>query len=257
MLRVTRTYTSTIRVGGYGRRRGVGSPNYRGPDLGSDWAHDRTGYFQELETENIVDLEYQSGDGTIVNIYRVRHSDSALVENSLNLVPESHLEWLNRHKPEGFIVADSAGRGGAARYTGGLNAMYDDSTTSDFNERNGIIITYGAFFRYKDVGVSPTMLHEIGHVMTKRGRINYQHFTEGRRERLMGTRVSRNPGAMEALCNAYMYFLCYASNSTRIRSFGDGGDELRDSVTRSGLRPCPAFSNMLTVQEQARFAERQ
>jgi hypothetical protein len=113
---------------------------------------------------------------------------------------------LNERKPQGLQVRDTAGLGASMRYTGGLNAGADYADTPDYDERLMIIITRGAFWEYRHLPISPTVLHEIGHVMTHRGELSYGPFPEERRTALEGASVSRNPGAMEALCNAYMFF---------------------------------------------------
>jgi hypothetical protein len=168
-----------------------------------------------------------------------------------------HLRWFNQHKPEGIILANTAGRRDFIRYTGGLNAPYDDPQTTFFNELNGIIVTYGAIREFLYLGISPTILHEIGPVMTHGGKISYRPFPADRRRVLESTRVSRNTGPMEALCNAYMYFICYSSTNPEIRGFGDDRSKpQKDAMTRSALRRCPGFSSMIDATWRRRFMER-
>ena len=121
-----------------------------------------------------------------------------------------------------------------------------------------ILITYGALWERRNLDMSPTVLHEIGHVMTQRGEINYLPFHRQRRLALMGARVSRNPGQLEALCNCYMFMLCYGSPSSEVQEFGDNPEHIqRDRVAREALRQCPAFSSsMLDDDWRQRFAER-
>ncbi|WP_299436223.1 hypothetical protein [uncultured Aquimarina sp.] len=253
-------YSQDIIIGGYGSGRSRNrAPNYFAPNLLDSWEHDRVrGFYQMVEDEDLVDICYMSQNNVSINIYRVIRSEVLFVERTLDLIPSGHLRWLKERKPAGIIFANSAGRGSSERYTGGLNPGYDDRSTSFFDEREGILITYGALWRYQNLGISPTLLHEIGHVMTHAGKISYRYFSETARETLSNTRVSRNPGTLEALCNAYMYFICYSSSVPSIRLFGRRPQILeRSSETRAALRRCPAFSSrMLSPSEIMNFRER-
>jgi len=256
---ITNPYQRAIIVGGYGSGRGGRqSPTYSGPNSGSRWQHNRIGYYQTITGQNVVNAIYESRDKLLIPIYQIPEHDIVLLERTLNLVPHGHLQWLKDRKPEGIIITDSAGRNRSERYTGGLNAPYDDRSTDFFDEREGIMITYGALWRYRHLGISPTLIHEIGHVMTHRGKISYRHFSDSSRQQLSGTRRSRNPGALEALCNAYMYFICYGSPTPSIRLFGARPAILeRSTETRNSLRRCAAFSSrMLSPTEIRRFSER-
>ncbi|SEK42881.1 hypothetical protein SAMN04487910_0505 [Aquimarina amphilecti] len=253
-------YTSDIIVGGYGRgRRRNRGPEYSGPNPDGSWERDDIrGFYQDLQGEGLVNANYESREKMMISLYQVRQSDLLLIERTLDLIPYGHLKWLKERKPEGIIFSNSAGRGRSERYTGGLNPGYDDRNTSFFDERDGIIITYGALWRYHYLGISPTLIHEIGHVMTHRGKISYRYFSDSNRERLSNTRVSRNPGSLEALCNAYMYFICYASATPVVRLFGSRPRILeRSPETRAALRRCAAFSRrMLSPSEISNFSDR-
>ncbi|WP_027391375.1 hypothetical protein [Aquimarina latercula] len=258
---IGQSYHQDIIIGGYGSgRRRNSEPNYFAPNPLDSWQHDRIrGFYQEVENENLIDIHYyRSNENVSINIYQVIRSEVLLLERTLDLIPSGHLRWLKDRKPAGIIFADSAGRGRSERYTGGLNPGYDDANTSFFDESEGIIITYGALWRYQNIGIIPTLIHEIGHVMTHAGKINYRFFSESDRETLSNTRVSRNPGSLEALCNAYMYFICYASAIPAIRLFGSRPIILeRSPQTRTALRRCRAFtSRMLSPYEMLRFSER-
>ncbi|GAA0721662.1 hypothetical protein GCM10009430_23240 [Aquimarina litoralis] len=253
-------YRQDIIVGGYasGRRRNQ-EPNYFGPNLLENWERDSVrGYYQSISNEDLVNIMYTSRNHVTIHIYRVRLSDVSMVENTLDLIPSGHLRWLKQRKPEGIIFSNSAGRGNSEIYTGGLNPIYDDRSTDFFDERDGIIITYGALWRNQNLRIISTLMHEIGHVMTHSGKISYRYFSAADRETLSNTRVSRNPGRLEALCNAYMYFICYSSLSPAVHLYGDRSSDLqRNSETRAALRRCPAFtSRMLSSTEIHRFRER-
>lgn len=248
--------TADIRVGGYGRRHGRGTPTYEGP-IGSDWQRNSRGrFFQVHRNQNLVDVEYFSEHGPRIIIYRVRVSDIKLIDNTLNLVPPEHLEWFIDHKREGILLSEGAGRGCSESLTGGLNPSYDDPTTTYFDESRGIIITYGAVWRNRHLGIVPTIFHEIGHTLTARSRISYHHMSRGIASELNATRVSRNSGGLEALCNAYMYMICYGSFEQGIRAYGTGTGSQKNRLTREGLRGCPAFTSMLSDEWRTRFAER-
>ncbi|MFD2562243.1 hypothetical protein [Aquimarina rubra] len=254
-------YSRDIIVGGYGSgRRRDRDPNYFAPNPLDPWQRDQIrGFYQIVEDEHLIDLHYyRSNDNVSINIYQVKQSEVLFVERTLDLIPSGHLRWLQERKPAGIIFANSAGRRRDERYTGGLNPGYDDQTTPFFDESEGIIITYGAIWRYQNLLISPTLIHEIGHVMTHGGKISYRYFSATARETLSNTRVSRNPGTLEALCNAYMYFICYSSSNPAVRLFGSRPAILeKNQQTREALRRCPAFtSRMLSPSEMINFRER-
>ncbi|WP_378174336.1 hypothetical protein [Aquimarina sp. SS2-1] len=258
---IRQPYHRDIIIGGYGSgRRRDREPNYFAPNPLDPWQRDQTrGYYQVLEDEHLIDiLYYRSNDNVSINVYSVKQSEVLLVERTLDLIPSGHLRWLNERKPAGIIFANSAGRGRSERYTGGLNPGYDDPNTDFFDESEGIIITYGAIWRYQNLLITPTLIHEIGHVMTHGGKISYRFFSEASRNTLSHTRVSRNPGSLEALCNAYMYFICYSSSNPAVHLFGSRPATLeKNRQTRDALRRCPAFtSQMLSPSESINFRER-
>lgn len=254
---------TTVRVGAYNAR----TP---GPDGSAEWETDMVRRRHNGAVRNIA-LHYQEAEMDLVDTATIRVHDEidvachhATVEQlnvmdaTLHLVPPGHLRLLTQRKPQGFLLAGTAGAGASRSYTGGVNPRFDDRSTPDLDERRLIIITYGAWWRFRGLGTCPTVLHEIGHVMTHRGEINYEPFPEARRRQLAGSSVSRNPGALEALCNAYMYFLCYAAADREIQDFGARPpSEEKDGVTRAALRRCRAFRGPLLDETwQSRFAER-
>lgn len=168
-----------------------------------------------------------------------------LLDATFALVPPDHLQHVVEDRPAGLHMVSQAGRGCSASYMGGLNPMYDPTR---------ILITYGALWENRALGICPTVFHEIGHVMTSHG-LSYAHFESARAAALRSAEVSRNDGAAEALCNAYMYFLCYGSDSADIRGYGSGSSIRRDRVTRAGLRACAAF-DQLPAEWQRRYVER-
>jgi hypothetical protein len=201
-----------------------------------------THYYQTVTRQIIEHALIRVADGTEVPCHRASMEELQLLDATFALVPPPHLRLVNTRKPGGFLIADTAGAGGSVSFMGGLNPSADYSDTPDYDERQLIIITRGALWENRDLGICPTAMHEIGHVMTHRGWLSYDPFPGERRRLLAGTRVSRNPGALEALCNAYMYFLCYAAEDGGIRDFGTRSDPQRDRVTRDALRECSAFS---------------
>ncbi|MFT4678817.1 MAG: hypothetical protein ACI84C_001900 [Flavobacteriales bacterium] len=247
-----------IIVGGYGRAGGWASPNYAGP-LGMSWGRENTRarrLFQLHRNQQLIDVEYYNSQGTRIPIYQVNNTDLNIIDRTLNSIPPEHLEWFINHKPEGIIIAEEAGRGGRAKLTGGANPIFDEPTTRFFNEARGILITYGAIWRNRHLGIVPTIFHELGHTLTIRSRISYNYFPQSRSSVLRQTVVSRNPGSMEALCNAYMFFICYGSTDEAIRAYGSGQGSQKDAATRQGLRGCPAFTSMLSGNWINRFVER-
>ncbi|MDX2002722.1 MAG: hypothetical protein SFW35_09840 [Chitinophagales bacterium] len=251
-IRIVRRTPSDIRVGHYGEST-VAPPI---PD--SPWIADTVrGPYQELRGVEVAEAQYVGPTGLSIRLLAMPTWASDIVDTTLNLVPTAHLEWFNLRKPQGIRFSNSAGTARWERHTGGLNPSVDYSSSADFNERQGILITYGALWEFQHLGICPTILHEIGHVMTHAGKISYNSFSEARAAQLGGTRVSRNSGSLEALCNAYMYFLCYGSLDDTIHAFGDrSSDPQRDRVTRDGLRACPAFGRMINSAWRLRFEER-
>ncbi|MEX2207922.1 MAG: hypothetical protein WEF50_16980 [Myxococcota bacterium] len=192
-----------------------------------------------------------------VQCYGGTARDYELMDATLADVPPDHLLCVVSAKFAGFRLVDTAGLGGSRRYTGGLNPEHDDRSTT-YDERQAILITYGALWENRALGICPTVFHEIGHVMTHAGNglgiagIDAERDAELR----AGAGPSRNPGALEPLCNAYMYLLCYGSADDAVRAYGSSrGDIQRDRRTRDALRRCPAFAR-LPAEWQARLGER-
>lgn len=215
--------------------------------------HFQTGMEKLIEHARIL----VPGD-IVIPCHRATWWQLNVLDATFALVPPEHLRLVNERKPQGFLISDTTGRGSSLSYMGGLNARFDYPSTPDYDERQLILITHGALWENRDLGICPTVLHEIGHVMTHRGELSYGPFPEARAQELRGTRVSRNPGAMEALCNAYMYFLCYAATDPAVRNYGTRQSDIqRDRVTRAALRGCTAFvPPLLDAAWQTKFAER-
>ncbi|MEM9049576.1 MAG: hypothetical protein AAGC92_12755 [Pseudomonadota bacterium] len=257
-----------VRVGGYASNPARGTaPRYAGPDGSTHWQVEarrgggrlRTLYFQE-EVFDIIPCARIHANTHDVPVYGATLSELRLINHTLKLVPPAHLARLIQRKPEGINVASTSGRAGSLSYTGGLNAMADDAETWHFNERLGLILTHGALWRHRGMGICPALIHEIGHVMTHRPPlISYRPFPQTRAEALAGTRVSRNPGRLEALCNCYMYMICYGAEAPAVHAFGAGGRHQRlqrDALTRQAMRATPAFSTALDTRWRTRFDER-
>jgi len=264
----TARVSTVVRVGTY-------SPSSRGPLGTSTWESERvwrvsgpsdqrvreqiTVHYQEMTTA-IIPAATITANGVTVPVYEADLVALQMMDVTLADVPPQHLELLNRRKPDGFLISSTAGRrGGSLSYTGGLNARVDNRATRDYNESRMITITHGAIWHHKEqmTDVCPTVFHEIGHVMTHRGEINYGPFADDHAERLAGGTASRNPGALEALCNCYMYFLCYASRNAGAREFGTGSGDQNNAAARAALRRTPAFGRMLRGSVWTlRFTER-
>jgi len=264
--------STTVRVGGY-LDRGSHSPSSVGP-LGTDveWQmqealrpdpdHDgRTKTVNIFYQEISVDLHETAiirVNGKDILCHHATRKQLSIMDATLQLVPPSHLERVLTEKRQGFLISSTTGRmGGSLSYTGGVNAGHDYRETPNYDESQLILITHGAFWRFRNLNICPTVLHEIGHVLTRRGKISYAPFTADRRAALGATRVSRNPGVYEALCNAYMFMLCYGSRAPVIHGFGNGSTNTNDGTTRTALRQCRAFSSrMLSDEWQSLFDER-
>lgn len=257
-----------VRVGGYSPNPNRGTaPRYQGPDGTNRWrsetrrrgGRDRMLYFQEEVLDIIPCARIHANDHDIP-VYGATLSELRLINQTLKLIPPAHLARLVQRKPEGINVSSTSGRAGSLSYTGGLNAMADYAETGHFNELLGIGLTHGALWRTRDLGICPSLIHEIGHVMTHRPPlISYRPFPQARADALAGTRVSRNAGSLEALCNCYMYMICYGAGAPRVRAFGAGGrhqSTQRDPITREAMRGTPAFSTALNETWRARYVER-
>lgn len=241
---------ATVRVGS--RRARVPGP------LGSDeWESeaigDRREHYQEVAWD-LIPYAHLIVHGDIPVPCRMATRDELeTLDRSLALVPPGHLQLFLRQRPGGILVRSSAGRGTRRSYSGGLNPVADDPDTPEWNEREMILVTHGAFWQYRRLSVCPTVLHEIGHRMTTHGEINWRHFPPERARVLQETRVSRNPGRDEALCNVYMYFLCWASPEPELRDWAHSGGLQSDLISRDAMRPCAAFRAPLLDE---RWAER-
>lgn len=213
-------------------------------------------YFQEV-TRSLVEHAVIRVNGIDIPCHRGTADQLCRMERTLELVPPSHLRLLNERRPQGFLLSNTAGRHGSLSYMGGVRPGADYRSTPDYNELLLILITYGAFWHYREREICPTVLHEIGHVMTRRGEINYHGFDADRRRELEGTTVSRNERPLEALCNVYMYFLCYGATESQTHHFGSGASRQKDAVARAGMRGCRAFrSPMLDPEWVQRLSER-
>jgi hypothetical protein len=244
------TVRTAVRVG---RQRG--GARVPGPLGTGRWEADRAGHrFQSVQLR-LVRKAWICVHDLRIGCHFATVDQLAILDVTFQLVPPDHLQRVLHAKPEGFFMVSSAGRGSTLSYMGGLNPGFDYPETS-YNETRAILITYGALWQNRHLGICPTVLHEIGHVMTHGGNgLSYATFDEARATQLRGTRVSRNPGAMEALCNTYMYFLCYSSGDPAVRAYGTGTDVQRDLRTRNALRGSLAFRR-LPEAWQRRFEER-
>ncbi len=215
-------------------------------------------YFQETSLDLIENARIRAHGEIEIPCHRGTRDQLRLLDATLALVPPEHLRLVNSRKPQGFLLSDSTGLGDSLSYTGGLNAGRDYRATPLYDETQLILITYGALWENRDLGICPTVMHEIGHVMTHRSEISYGPFPEERAQALRGTTASRNPGELEALCNAYMYMLCYGASVPAIHNYGANPvSSQKDRVTRDALRRCRAFrAPLLDEAWQARYAER-
>ena len=201
----------------------VGSRSFRqaGPaGVDSRWERaERAGqFYQEFRAPIIDHAVIRVHDDIDVHCYSGTREHYTLLDNTLSMVPPDHLRRVVAEKTAGFHLVNAAGQGASASYMGGLNPAHDYRST-DYDDRLAILITYGALWENHSLGICPTVLHEIGHVMTHRGNgLSIAGTDEQRHAELTQVRVSRNPGRLEALCNAYMYLLCYASTDSNIHN---------------------------------------
>ncbi len=246
------TEPSSIIIGG---SRG----HSRAPD-GSAWLRNSLGLPYQNETVqlyNAVLLVHNQH----VPCFHARDADLQLLDATLELIPPSHLRYVLSQRTAGIRVSDSTGRGSNLSYTGGSNPVlgFDDPETTDFIEENGILITFGAFLNFEHLGICPTVFHEFGHRMLHENKLSGRFSEEARAEMRVASHSRSASGDMtEALCDAYMYMLCYGAADSNIRTFGDRASEItRCRATRAVLRRCEAFNSM--VQEDGwldRYAER-
>jgi hypothetical protein len=246
------TGPSTIIIGG---SRG----HSRGPD-GRAWLHNSLGLpYQNatIQLYNAVIIVHSQR----VPCFHARETDLQLLDATLALVPPSHLTYVLSQRPAGIRVSDSTGRGSNLSYTGGSNPVlgFDDPATTDFIEENGILITFGAFLNFAHLGICPTIFHEFGHRMLHENKLSGR-FSVTEREAMITASHSRSASGdlTEALCDAYMYMLCYGASDRNIQAFGNRSSEItRCRATRTVLRRCEAFNSM--VREDGwfeRYAER-
>ncbi len=255
-----------VRVGaGYGHERAALRDLLVGPDGTSSWESVRIGR-RDFPVQR---MPYMLQDGIItvhegirINVYRGTTHHFRLLEATLEELPPSHLELFVQRKPLGIILNDYAGLSNSMRFTGGVNPSRDYADTAALDDSRGIIITYGALWSFYDNGFSPTLIHEIGHVMTHQGEINYRRFETSVRDRLISESTSgghsRSGGRDEGLCDVYMYMICYgAVNPNLVNYWSSKTTELAASAEAlEGIRNTPAFSRMLTAGWRTRYQTR-
>lgn len=249
---------------GYGHERAALRDNFVGPDGTRSWESVHIGR-RDFPVQR---MPYMLQDGIIhvhndirIPVYQGNQTHFELLEATFQEMPPSHLEWLLQIKPLGIILNERAGLGGSARYTGGVNPGVDYPETPALDDRMAIIITYGALWNFREQGFSPTLIHEIGHVMTHGGKISYGGFNSDIRSRLVGESTSgghsRSGSSLEALCDVYMYLICYGSTMGTMRSYSTRRGELAASRdARNGLRASVAFTTMLDAVWRVRYTER-
>ena len=229
----------------------LGGDDWEAVDIGS-----RREYVSETLAEVVPDAHIVMHGDIEVPCHGATQDELEVLDRTLALVPPGHLRLFLSRRPGGLQVRSTAGRGSRLSYLGGLNPVADYADTPDWDERQMVLITHGAFWQYRALPICPTVLHEIGHRMTARGEIGYAAFPAERARALRDTPVSRNPGREEALCNAYMYFLCWAATDREVHDWADGGGIQSDRITRDALRQCRAFrAPLLDDDWAARFAE--
>lgn len=239
----------------------VGTRSFRQPGPAGDasqWERaQRSGqYYQEINANIIPHATIRVHNDINVHCYNGTRQHYQLLDSTFELVPPDHLRCVVAEKTEGFRLVNIAGRGASGSYMGGLNPGVDYRST-DYDERRAILITYGALWENRQLGICPTVLHEIGHVMTHGGNgLGIASIDPDRHEQLSELRVSRNSGPLEALCNVYMYFLCYGSGDPEVQRYGSRPANIqKDQRTREALRRCPAFRR-LNDEWLQRLAER-
>lgn len=244
------TTTETVRVGST-------DPHAVGP-AGARWTPvslaRRRGdpviqYYQELEIEIVPHAIIRVGNAHSVDLHvrNATHEELNLFNNTFCnrcLVPMDHLRRVLQIRPDGIHVENTTGApGDSLSYMGGVN------------QRRRIVITRGSLLDRADRDISTTVLHEIGHVMTHPGDM-YLNVSEADLQDV-GEGTSRNEGELEGLCNAYMYLLCYGSDHTPIRGWGERNST---PTARNILRQCSAFTRLssddIVEDWTARLAER-
>jgi hypothetical protein len=209
---------------------------------------DNAHVFQDVEWEVVERAAILGPGGVRIPVWGATLAHLQVLNATLALVPTEHLAFFVSEKPQGIGMVSYAASRAAASPMGGLNAGHDFSWTP-FDDTQAIQITYGAMVDWCDtqgLPICPTVLHEIGHVMTHAGGgLNFSRVDPGRWAALRQLVVSRNDGADEALCNAYMYFLCWTSIDDAVHRLGERQSDIqRDARTRDALRACPAFASL-------------
>lgn len=262
----TEPYEMNVRVGaGYGHERAAMRELFAGPDGTSSWERVRIGR-RDFPVQR---MSYMVQDGIIsvhegirINVYRGTTQHFRLLETTLEEIPPSHLELFVHRKPLGIILNEYAGLNNSMRFTGGLNPGRDYDDTASLDDSQGIIVTYGALWNFQDDGFSPTLIHEIGHVMTHRGEINYSHFGTDIRAQLIAESTSgghsRNTGSDEGLCDVYMYMICYGAGNPNLFNYWrtKSTESAASADALEGIRSTPAFTRLLTGVWRTRYQAR-
>ena len=222
-------------------------------------ANDHDHVYQDVDWD-VVDRAAILGPGGVrIPVWGATMTHLKLLNATLALVPTEHLAFFASEKPQGIGMVSYTASQASASPMGGLNAGHDFEWTP-FDDTQAIQITYGAMVDWCDtqgLPVCPTVLHEIGHVMTHSGGgLNLARVDPDRSAALTRLVVSRNDGAEEALCNAYMYFLCWTSIDKAVHHLGERQNDIqRDARTRDALRACPAFARLTGAGYQLTLGE--
>ncbi|TWT76472.1 hypothetical protein CA13_69660 [Planctomycetes bacterium CA13] len=248
---------TSVRVGSRSRQQGPAGHDWTRvqlartcPEDAEVCPSDAVEYYQQVQFDIIRNALIVVGGNNSVEIpvHNASREELELFNNTFcdeALVPIAHLNRVLEIRPNGIHVESTTGRpGGSLSYMGGLN------------QSNRIVITHGSLWGSRRRGISETVLHEIGHVMTHRGNVWLNVSSHDVAQMRTGT--SRNRGGLEGLCDAYMYFLCYGSNDTTIQQFGERNG---NRTTRDILRRSLAFSRIssddLSSDWTSRLAERE
>lgn len=205
-------------------------------------SHARNAYYQQVGVWLYPHARIRHHDVDI-SVHQATDEHLRILDDTLALVPPPHLEAVAREKPVGLGLTSFVGPLGNPNFTGGLNAGVDLPYTP-YDDRRAILVTYASMWSSVSLGISLTVFHEFGHVMTRYG-LSISRVDPELWEQIRTIRVSTNPGEMEALCNAYMFMLAAGSDNRRIRSQGrNEGNVLASARMRRAILASRAFRDL-------------
>jgi len=204
--------------------------------------HARKAYYQEVAVWVYPHARILQ-HGVYIHVLNASEDHLSILDNTLAQVPPAHLEAVAGDKPVGLGLTAFVGSLADPNFSGGLNAGVDLPYTP-WDDRRGILITYGSLFNAVDTRVCLSVFHEFGHVMTRHG-LSISGVDADLWNEIRTIEVSTNPGELEALCDAYMFMLAGGASIPAVRrNARNENNVLSSRRMRRALLDCGAFARL-------------